>query len=114
MPTIENITWHDVASTSDFPYDGGSCVKVGDTQIAVYNFASKGKWYACQNMCPHKKDNVLSRGFIGDQKGEPKVACPQHKKSFSLESGECISGEDYKVETYPVKIEGDRVFVGVP
>ena len=39
------------------------------SQIAVFNFASRGEWYASQNMCPHKKAFVLSRGILGDQKG---------------------------------------------
>ena len=45
------------------------------------------QWYACQNLCPHKQEMVLARGIIGDQQGVPKVACPLHKKTFSLESG---------------------------
>ena len=64
-------------------------------------------------MCPHKKENALSRGFIGDEKGVPKVACPFHKKTYSLETGECMSGDDYKIKTYPVKVEGDDVFLSL-
>ena len=82
-------------------------------QIAVYRFASRGEWHACQNMCPHKREMVLSRGLLGDAKGIPKVACPVHKKSFSLETGKCLSGDDFAVEVYPVKVEGDEVFVQI-
>ena len=32
---------------------------------------------------------VLARGLIGDQQGVPKVACPLHKKNFSLTDGDC-------------------------
>jgi len=53
----------------------------------------------------------LSRGLIGSINGEPKVACPFHKKSFSLTSGECLSGEDYKIKVYPIKIEDNNVYV---
>ena len=35
-------------------------IKYGKTQIAVFNFASRGEWYASQNMCPHKREFVLS------------------------------------------------------
>ena len=98
----------------DFPHDGGATIKYGRTQIAVFNFASRGEWYATQNMCPHRREFVLSRGMIGDQNGKPKVACPVHKKTFSLESGQCLSGEDYSVQVFPVKIEGDDVYLQLP
>ena len=51
-------------------------------------------------------------GSTGDT-CEPKVACPFHKKTFSLLSGECLTGEDYQLKTYPVKVEGDRVYIGI-
>ena len=99
---------------SDFPYDGGATIKYGQTQIAVFNCASRSEWYATQNMCPHKKAFVLSRGMIGDTKGIPKVACPLHKKTFSLESGESLSDPEYRIETFPVRIEGDDVLLELP
>jgi nitrite reductase (NADH) large subunit len=103
-----------VGSVSDFPESGGRAIKHGDAEIAVFRFDSRGGWYACENICPHKREAVLSRGIIGDQDGIPKVACPLHKKTFSLESGECISGDAYQVDVFPVRIEGDDVFVLLP
>lgn len=106
--------WVQVGLVDDFPNEGGATIKYGKAQIAVFNFASRGEWYACQQMCPHKKAFVMSRGIIGDANGAPKVACPLHKKNFSLESGACISGEDYKVEVFPVKVEAGEVFLELP
>jgi nitrite reductase (NADH) large subunit len=106
--------WHRVGRVSDFPKDAGACVKVEGRQIAIYRFSSRNEWYACQNMCPHKREMVLSRGLLGDSNGTPKVACPIHKKTFALESGKCLSGDDFSVETYAVKVEGDYVFLQVP
>ncbi|MBV8230252.1 MAG: nitrite reductase (NAD(P)H) small subunit, partial [Planctomycetaceae bacterium] len=57
---------------------------------------------------------VLSRGILGDQGGVPKVACPLHKKTFSLESGTCLSGEKYQVQVFPVKVEADAVYLDLP
>ena len=103
--------WVEVARVDDFPADGGACVKVGDEQVAVFNFASRGEWYACQNMCPHRKDMVLSRGLLGDQDGEPKVACPFHKKAFSLSSGKDLSDDEYCLRMYDVKVVNEMVMV---
>ncbi|AMV38400.1 nitrite reductase large subunit NirB [Planctomyces sp. SH-PL62] len=107
-------SWVHVGTVADFPPDGGRAIKHGAAEIAVFRFASKGEWYACQNTCPHKREAVLSRGLLGDQQGVPKVACPLHKKTFSLESGACLSGDRFRVEVFPVRIDGDAVLVELP
>lgn len=89
-------------------------IKYGRVQIAVFNFTSRGEWYASQNMCPHKKAFVLSRGIVGDQAGTPEVACPLHKKTFSLETGGSLQGEDYNIPTFPVRVDGENVFLELP
>src|SRR6185369_6832164 len=85
--------WVRLASARDVPKDGGIAVKYGSAQIALFNFASRGEWYATQNLCPHRREMVLARGIVGDQAGAAKVACPLHKKTFDLRTGECLSGE---------------------
>jgi nitrite reductase (NADH) small subunit len=50
--------------------------------------------------------------MIGDDKGIPKVACPLHKKTFSLENGENLNGDIAPIATYPVKVEGEDVYIG--
>jgi nitrite reductase (NADH) small subunit len=104
--------WFKVGKTTDFPEDSGVCVKHNTKQIAVYNFTRTGKWYATQNLCPHKMEMVLSLGMIGDKAGIPKVACPMHKKNFSLEDGSNLAGEDLKIAIYPVKIKDGNVYIG--
>jgi len=105
-------TWFKAGAVDDFTTNGGACVKYKDLQIAVFNFKRENKWYACQNLCPHKLEMVLSRGMIGDDKGIAKVACPMHKKTFSLENGENLNGDLDAIATYPVKIENDFVYIG--
>lgn len=106
--------WVYVGTVGDFPHDGGATIKHGKSQIAVFHFASRGQWYATQNMCPHRKAFVLSRGIVGDVQGEPKVACPLHKKTFSLSDGRSLEGEAYRIRTFPVKVEGEGVYVKLP
>ncbi|HEY4308779.1 MAG TPA: nitrite reductase large subunit NirB [Pirellulales bacterium] len=115
LPPIEQATsWVRVGAISDFPKDGGAAIKYGRVQIAVFNFTSRGEWYASQNMCPHKKAFVLSRGIVGDASGVPKVACPLHKKTFSLVSGESLQKEEYRIHTFPVRIDGGDVYLDLP
>ena len=108
--------WVKVGQVSDFPAESGSTVKYGQSQLAVFNFESRGEWFACQQMCPHKQAMVLSRGIMGDSHGIPKVACPLHKKTFSLENGSCLSGdEEYAVKVFNVKVdEEENVYLELP
>src|SRR3546814_15513805 len=105
-------TWFLAAPVTNFPENGGACVRYKDLQVAVFNFSRRKEWYACQNLCPHKKQMILSRGMVGSHAGEPKVACPFHKKSFSLRSGECLSGDECSITTFPVKVEDGQVYIG--
>jgi len=104
--------WFKAAAVSAFPKNGGACIKYKNKQIAIFSFDRKGKWYACQNLCPHKMEMILSRGMIGDEQGIAKVACPLHKKTFSLESGENLNGDLPAIAVYPVKVEDGYVYVG--
>ena len=105
--------WIKIAKTSDIPSNGGACVLVGEKQIAVFNFQDRNEWYACQNLCPHQQEMVLSRGLIGDLNGEPKVACPMHKRTFSLRSGACLSEDPYQITVYGVKAENGDVYLNL-
>ena len=113
-PEFSSQEWIPVGKAAGWPHDGGVTIRYGHHQIAVYKFDSRGEWYACQNMCPHKRDMVLARGMVGDDKGTPKVACPMHKKTFSLVTGEGLSDPDYRIQTFPVKVEKGGVFVLLP
>lgn len=109
-----NITWFPACRTTDVPMNGGVCVKYKHEQIALFYFSRRNEWYATQNMCPHRRQMALSRGMIGSQNGEPKVACPFHKKTFSLVDGRCMADDECSyIKTYPVKVENNIVFIGV-
>jgi nitrite reductase (NADH) small subunit len=56
---------------------------------------------------------ALSRGMIGSLGDEPKVACPFHKRTFSLKTGECLSGDECTIKTYNVKVEDGKVFIAI-
>jgi nitrite reductase (NADH) large subunit len=113
LPVLQR-SWVKLAPVSSFPRDGGRTLQYGNSQIAVFNFESRGEWYATQNKCPHMQDMVLGRGLIGDQQGVPKVACPLHKKTFSLQDGKCLGEDEYRILTFPVKVVDGWVHVELP
>ena len=109
----ESITWFHACKKSDVPENGGVCVKYKENQIALFYFKRRDEWFATQNLCPHRRQMALSRGIIGSLNGEPKVACPFHKKTFSLVDGRCMNEEDdCSIKTYLVKVENDDVYIG--
>ncbi len=76
-----------------------------------------GKFYAAQRKCPHLGFN-LCRGSIEDGA----VVCPLHKAKFDLTTGQVqrdpkllFIGMKAKtgLATYPVKVEGPDILVGV-
>lgn len=113
MITTKSINWFLACRVEDVPHNGGVCVKYNDEQIALYQFSRRNEWYATQNECPHRKQMALSRGLIGSANDEPKVACPFHKKTFSLITGECLSGDECAIKTYQVKVEHEKVYIGI-
>ena len=110
---VKVITWFPACQVSEVPENGGVCVKYNDEQIALFYFTRRGEWYATQNECPHRNQMALSRGMIGSYNDEPKVACPFHKKTFSLVTGQCLNGDECSIKTYPVKVDNDWVYIGI-
>ena len=111
--TRNAVTWHIACHVSDIPEDGGGCALIDGKQIAIFNFARRGEWYATDNQCPHRQQMAMSRGMIGSHEGEPKVACPFHKKTFSLQSGQCLNDDSYKINTFPVMVKENLVYIGI-
>ena len=109
----DRITWHKACHVNDIPENGGACALIEGKQIAIFNFARRGEWYATDNLCPHRQQMAIARGMIGSQGDEPKVACPFHKKTFSLRTGECLSDDSCHISTFPIQIREESVFIGL-
>ncbi len=107
-------SWVKLAKVEDVPEEGGTAISYGASQLAVFHFKSKGKWFLTQNMCPHKREMVIARGLLGDKEGTPKVACPFHKKTFNLETGAGMSDEELSIATFAAKVEEGWVYGELP
>lgn len=107
------LTWKKVANIDDIPENGSACVVIEGYQIAIFNLNNKKDWYATQNLCPHRNQYVLSRGFIGDKNGEPMISCPLHKNSYSLKDGKVLSDKDYSIQLFNIKEENGDLFIEI-
>jgi len=89
--------------------DAGVCALVGGEQVAI--FRVEGSVYAVGNRDPFSDANVLSRGIVGDVKGELVVASPVYKQHFSLRTGRCLEDASVRIPVYAARVEEGFVVV---
>ena len=95
---------HRVARLADLPERVGWLVEVGGREIAL--FRAGDRVHALDNVCPHR-GAALAWGDVR----EGVVFCPLHAWPFELASGRCPEFEGVAVDTFPVVVEGEDVFV---
>jgi nitrite reductase (NADH) small subunit len=98
--------FHTVARVGDLSEGQGRLVEVDGRMIAI--FFDDGAYYAIDDLCPHQGAS-LAEGFLCDKS----VTCTWHGWRFSLEDGRHLDGSSARVATYPVRVVGDQVQVGV-
>ncbi len=101
--------WTIVCELSRVLPGAGVCALVAGRQIAV--FRAGDAVFALDNFDPAGEANVLSRGIVGDVKGELVVASPLYKHHFSLSTGRCLEDPAQSVNVYPVRVMDGRIWV---
>ena len=86
------------------------CALVGGEQVAVFRLDDDSV-YALGNHDPFSRANVLSRGIVGDLKGELVVASPVYKQHFSLLTGRCLEDGAVRIPVYAARVEDGFVVV---
>lgn len=102
--------WTRVCALDDIPVGSGICVRIGVKQAAVFRL-SESEVRSVQNICPHQGVPVMHQGIVGDAHGEPKVACPLHKRTYSLVDGRNLSGEGGKLRRFLVLLDEGFVWL---
>ncbi len=118
--------WISVCSLDRILPNTGICALINNEQIAVFRIGQSELGqnetvYAISNYDPFSKAQVLSRGIVGDSRGDrstnrnsiPKVASPIYKQNFSLITGQCLDDETVSVPTYPVQVVDGQVQIGI-
>lgn len=107
--------------TTDIPQGESRLVQVGDKAVLIFNLSDG--FFATQPRCTHVFA-PLKRGKILEDKC---VQCPFHRARFDIRTGEVIDWANFppgvqllnavrgkkKLETWPVEVEGDQLFVVV-
>ena len=105
--------WTRICHLDDIVPNTGVCALVDGIQIAVFRLGDDSV-YALGNHDPFSRANVISRGIVGDLKGEVVVASPVYKQHFSLKTGICVEDASVRIPVYEAHIECGRVSVRVP
>lgn len=97
--------WIDVTSADDVPEDDVIGIDIAGKSIALYQV--EGTIYATDNICSHGNARLCD-GFLEGHE----IECPLHQGKFDIRNGKamCAPLTD-DVRSYPVKIDGSRVFV---
>lgn len=99
--------WIAVGQISDIPRQGARCVKNGKMTIAIFR-TSDDRLFALEDKCPHK-NGPLSNGIVHDGC----VTCPLHNWVISLETGSAQGADSGETLTFPVKLDGQTVLLGL-
>ena len=94
--------------------DTGVCALVAGEQVAIFRVSNGGvsdNVYAVGNHDPISGANVLSRGIVGDVKGELVVASPIYKQHFSLLTGRCVEDATVRIPVYAARVEDGFVLI---
>ena len=96
-----------LCSKADLPDDGETKeITVGDKVICVANV--NGTISAMDNVCLHR-GGPLGQGVIADNK----VVCPWHGWMWDPKTGAADQNPAARIAVYPIKLEGDDVYVQV-
>jgi len=103
----ESNDWLEVGKIEDIPKLGSRVVKRAEGDIAIFR-NSDNEVFALLNRCPHK-GGPLSEGIVYGKT----VTCPMHSWCLGLHNGEAVAPDEGCAPTYPIKIEGDKVFLSL-
>ena len=97
-----------LASVDEISEGQGREFRVGDQFIAIFRI--QGQFYAMEDMCPHA-GAPLNDGPVKDGT----VTCLWHGWRFDIRNGTCLNvPRGPAVETYPITIQGQDVYVTLP
>ena len=94
------------AKASTVPPGTVAEVHVGGTVVAVANV--DGKLFAFNTVCAHE-GGPLGQGELEGSI----VTCPWHAWQYNVQTGKVEGSPEVGVETYPVEVRGDDIFIDI-
>lgn len=102
---MSDTPWIDVTDADGVPEDDVIGLQIAGRDVALYKV--EGSIYATDNICTHGHARLCD-GFLDGHE----IECPLHQGKFDVRTGrgtcEPITAD---LRSYPVRIEGGRVFL---
>ncbi|WP_370267632.1 MocE family 2Fe-2S type ferredoxin [Nioella sp.] len=100
--------WIDACGTGEIDEEDLIRFDHGGRTFAIYH-SPDGEFFCTDGLCTHEKVH-LSDGLVQDYE----IECPKHNATFDYRTGEALRAPAcVNLNTYPVKVEGDRVMVQI-
>ena len=102
-----------VCSLTDVKEPGSLRVELAGAPAAIAVVRFEGEVFAIEDVCSHA-EVPLSEGDVEEFQGAPTIECWLHGSCFDLTSGRPTNlPATEPVPVYPVRVDGDDVFVDV-
>lgn len=108
----QDLDWIRVGTVTDLPEGRVKTVTARTTSICLSHF--DGQWAAMDNHCPHQRGPLGEGSIEKGTDGKCWIRCPWHGWDFDPLTGAPPGGhEDSGQKLYPLRIEGDEIFIGL-
>ena len=79
---------------------------VGEHEVLLVRYG--GRYFAYDAICPHQSTSLAD----GELTEDGVIICRAHLWEFRADGGQGVNPANECLKTFPVKVEGGRVFVG--
>jgi nitrite reductase/ring-hydroxylating ferredoxin subunit len=101
--------WVRVAAVKQVPKGDMLAADAGGKKIGLFHLEDDS-WHAIENVCTHAYALLTDGWLDGDS-----IECPLHAGRFDVRTGKGLCAPiDEDVASFPVRIEGADVLVGLP
>ncbi len=106
-----DLVWFKVAEPNELEEGRAKSVTAGTRFIALTHF--EGQYAALQNHCPHQGGPLGEGAIEKGVEGKCWLRCPWHGWDFDPLTGLSPGAHEDGLETYPVEVRDDGIYVGV-
>lgn len=106
---MKRYNFHKIEEVSAEALPEGRLIEVAVSDKRIGLLKKGDTIHAFAALCPHA-GAPLCQGWLD---GQGRIVCPLHKYRFDPANGRNVSGEGYKLFTYPLEIREGAILVGL-